>query len=115
LGEITKAEVPAGVKRLNIIIGTALFGPSVIKSEVFGKTVESVKWDLIETIPSGATDIGTTAIRIHSDGKTIRALEILAPAKNDAAESDCVESVAAPKAAAAAPANRELHPIPRGE
>ncbi|MHA1732888.1 MAG: hypothetical protein ACTSU5_13160 [Promethearchaeota archaeon] len=79
LTKIKEESVPDGYSRLNIIIGTYLYGPIVQKKVVFGKEVESESWERIEEVPGGCTDLHDKYLRIYTDtgAGTINAVEIL--------------------------------------
>ena len=77
LKEITEKEAPKDFKRLNIIIGANLFGPSIIKQQVFGKEIEKQKWDLIPSVPEGRIEIDSKKIVIHVKDNKILAVEVL--------------------------------------
>ena len=47
LDMIVKEGVPSTQKRLNVIIGTHLFGPGEKTAKVFGKVVKSEEWGRI--------------------------------------------------------------------
>jgi len=77
LKDITEAQEEEDFKRLNVIIGTELFGPSTIKQQVFGKEVEKEKWDLIKSVPEGRIEIDSKKLVIHVKDNKIVGVEVL--------------------------------------
>jgi len=111
--KVVKEEVPAGFKRLNIIIGTALYGPQRVVKKIFGKEVESEEWGKLSSLPSGKVDIPQGLIRAYMNNNMVEALEVLQQGEgsqtvssNQAASSVQTESSSK---------KRVLPPIPRGE
>jgi hypothetical protein len=134
LKDITEKDAPKEFKRLNIIIGANLFGPSIIKQQVFGKEIEKQKWDLIPSVPEGRIEIDSKKIVIHVKDNRILAVEVLMdkdgkvsefasePKKEEKkAESGKCETVASAEASSnqaepSKPAGRRpLPPIPKAE
>ncbi len=74
---ILSQELPEGKKRLNIIIGTALYGPKRMISSLFGKEVEEVHWDKVTSIPDGMIKIETNKIRVYCKDNEIEGIEIM--------------------------------------
>jgi hypothetical protein len=110
LDKILKGEVPAGYKRLNIIIGTSLYGPQKVVKKVFGKEVESEDWGRISELPAGKVDISGGLLHAYMANNMVEGIEVL--------QADGEAPVAAPKPPATAEApkkKRELPPIPKGE
>lgn len=85
LEEVRQNDLPAGKTQLNIIIGNYLYGPIVQKITVFGKTVENIKWELIEELPDEMIDLGEKHLRIYtaSGSGGISAVEILEESSGD--------------------------------
>ncbi len=81
LSNIQEQEPPDGHKRLNIIIGSFLYGAIIQKKTVFGKEVESEKWERIDELPGGCIDLQEKYLRIYTNeaAGTISAVEILIP------------------------------------
>lgn len=77
LNDILLIPPPVNMKRMNIIIGNALYAPSSSTSMVLGKKVEKESWEIVEP-PTGVTDIITNKIRVIVDenSKIINAIEI---------------------------------------
>lgn len=77
LKDILLIPPPVNMKRMNIIIGNALYAPSSSTSMVLGKKVEKESWEIVEP-PTGVTDIITNKIRVIVDenSKIINAIEI---------------------------------------
>jgi hypothetical protein len=77
LNDILLIPPPVNMKRMNIIIGNALYAPSSSISMVLGKKVEKESWEIVEP-PTGVTDILTNKIRVIVDenSKIINAIEI---------------------------------------
>ncbi len=77
LNDILLIPPPVNMKRMNIIIGNALYAPSSSTSMVLGKKVEKESWEIVEP-PTGVTDIITNKIRVIVDENTkiINAIEI---------------------------------------
>ncbi len=135
LKDIADKDAPKEFKRLNIIIGANLFGPSIIKQQVFGKEIEKQKWDLIPQIPEGRIEIDSKKIVIHVKDNRILAVEVLmdkdgkvnefvassSKQEEKSADSGKCETAAKPDAApgqsaSAKPAGkRALPPIPKAE
>ncbi len=79
-------EIPEGLERLNIIIGNNLFSPKKSISSVFGKTVESIKWDKVPEIPDGNIDIDTTLLRAYCKNNKVQGMVVFQ--KKESIESD---------------------------
>lgn len=109
--KIIKEEVPAGYKRLNIVIGTSLYGPQKVVKKIFGKEVESEEWGKISSLPSGKVDIPQGFIRAYMNNNIVEGLEVLqtgdgiqaTPASSSSKQNDTASK------------KRQLPPIPKGE
>jgi hypothetical protein len=77
LKTILDEPVPDGKKRLNIVIGTSLYGSKTVISKIFGKEIESEEWDKINDIPDGQNEISSGTVRVYCDKNMITGLEIL--------------------------------------
>ena len=132
LKDVTEKEAPKEFKRLNIIVGANLFGPSIIKQQVFGKEIEKQKWDLIQSVPEGRIEIDSKKIVIHAKDNKILAVEILmdldgkvhesiADPKKEELKADSgkceakVDSNDSSPNTAQKPGKRSLPPIPKAE
>lgn len=76
LKEILKDDIPKGLKRLNIIIESSLYGPKKVISEIFGKKIEEIEWDRIKKIPEGSFKIESGQLRIHAKNNKMQGIEI---------------------------------------
>ena len=73
-------KVPVDFKRQNLILGNfQIYGAAVKKSKVFGKDVEEIEWEQVNSIPEGPIELTNRTIRIYtnSDSGTIEGIEIL--------------------------------------
>ena len=131
--EILELDIPDDHQRVNIIIGSDLYGPQKVVSKVFGKEVEETKWDKISNVPDGKVNIEAGIIQaICEDGK-VKGLMVLnkgdgkievekkpkkeskkepkkEPKKEDSKAKDAGKEEKSEK-----PKKRELKPIPKGE
>jgi hypothetical protein len=76
LNSMIKLPAPDGFKRLNIVIGTSLYGPQKVVAKVFGKEVESEEWAKIPEIPEGRIDIEAGMLRVFVQGNKINGIEV---------------------------------------
>ncbi len=80
LTKILQVEPQNGYKRNYILIGNNnLYGIVTKKSELFGKSIEEIGWDLYENLPKEIIELTGHKLRIHFDKKSnnIEAIEIL--------------------------------------
>ncbi len=78
--KIVKNNVPAGLKRQNLILGNfQIFGATIKKAKIFGKEVEEVKWEPVNSLPEGIIELTDRTLRIYIDdtSKTIEGIEVL--------------------------------------
>jgi len=78
--KIVKNNVPADLKRQNLILGNfKIFGATIKKAKIFGEEVEEVKWEPVNSLPEGIIELTDRTLRIYFDGEngTIEGLEIL--------------------------------------
>jgi len=80
MDKILENDVPANFKRLNLIVGTTLFGAVSKKSSVFGKEVETEEWQQVTDVPEGSIEIDDHKVRVYFDADKgiVEAVEILA-------------------------------------
>ena len=72
--------VPADLKRQNIILGNfQIFGAAIKKAKIFGKEVEEVEWEPVNSLPEGIIELTDRTLRIYVDdtSKAIEGIEIL--------------------------------------
>ena len=80
IDKLVKNEVPADFKRQNLILGDfQIFGAAVKKAKVFGKEVEEVEWEPVNSLPEGIIELTDRTLRIYVNdtSKTIEGIEIL--------------------------------------
>jgi len=80
IDKIVKNKVPADFKRQNLILGNfQIYGATVKKAKVFGKEVEEVEWEPVNSIPEGPIELTNRTIRlyINNNSGTIEGIEIL--------------------------------------
>lgn len=80
LTKILQIEPQNGYKRNYILIGNNnLYGIVTKKSELFGKSIEEIGWDLYENLPKEIIELTGHKLRIHFDNKSnkVEAIEIL--------------------------------------
>ena len=78
--KIVKNNVPADLKRQNIILGNfQIYGAAIKKAKIFGKEVEEVEWEPVNSLPEGIIELTDRTLRIYVDdtSKTIEGIEIL--------------------------------------
>ena len=78
--KIVANEVPANLKRQNLILGNfEIFGAVIKKAKIFGKEVEEVEWEPVNSLPHDVVELDNHTLRIYFDGEngTIEGLEIL--------------------------------------
>jgi len=80
MDKILENDVPANFKRLNLIVGTTLFGAVSKKSSVFGKEIETEEWQHVTDVPEGSIEIDDHKVRVYFDADKgiVEAVEILA-------------------------------------
>jgi hypothetical protein len=81
MDKILENDVPVNFKRLNLIVGTTLFGAVSKKSSVFGKEVEAEEeWQQVTDVPEGSIEIDDHKVRVYFDADKgiVEAVEILA-------------------------------------
>ena len=80
MDKILENDVPDNFKRLNLIVGTTLFGAVSKKSSVFGKEVETTEWQPVTDVPEGSIEIDDHKVRVYFDADKgiVEAIEILA-------------------------------------
>ena len=80
MDKILENDVPDNFKRLNLIVGTTLFGAVSKKSSVFGKEVETTEWQPVTDVPEGPIEINDHKVRVYFDADKgiVEAVEILA-------------------------------------
>lgn len=119
LDQMLKEPLPEGFKRLNLIIGTHLYGPQRVITKVFGKEMEKEEWGRIAELPEGKVDIDMGFIRAYIKNNEVVGIEILKPVegKNNSpvAESPSQQDSSKNNNADKPKGKRELPPIPKGE
>jgi hypothetical protein len=78
--KIVENEVPANFKRQNLILGNfEIYGAVIKKAKIFGKEVEEVDWEPVNSLPHDVVELDNRTLRIYFDGEngTIEGLEIL--------------------------------------
>ncbi len=78
--KIVANEVPANFKRQNLILGNfEIYGAVIKKAKIFGKEVEEVEWEPVNSLPHDVVELDNRTLRIYFDGEngTIEGLEIL--------------------------------------
>jgi hypothetical protein len=78
--KIVENEVPANFKRQNLILGNfEIYGAVIKKAKIFGKEVEEVEWEPVNSLPHDVVELDNRTLRIYFDGEngTIEGLEIL--------------------------------------
>ena len=100
MDKILENDVPENYKRLNLIVGTTLFGAVSKKSSVFGKEVETEEWQPVTNVPEGSIEIDDHKVRVYFDADKgiVEAVEILAkdgdaPKKAPAKKAPATEEV----------------------
>ena len=100
MDKILENDVPDNYKRLNLIVGTTLFGAVSKKSSVFGKDVETEEWQPVTNVPEGSIEIDDHKVRVYFDAEKgiVEAVEILAkdgdaPKKAPAKKAPATEEV----------------------
>ena len=80
MDKILANEIPDDFKRLNLIVGTTLFGAVSKKSSVFGKEVVETEWEPVSNVPKDTIEIDDHKVRIYFDADKgiVEAVEILA-------------------------------------
>ena len=80
IDKIVKNKVPADFKRQNLILGNfQIYGATVKKAKVFGKEVEEVEWEPVNSIPEGPIELTDRTIRLYINGNSgnVEGIEIL--------------------------------------
>jgi len=80
IDKIVKNKVPADFKRQNLILGNfQIYGATVKKAKVFGKEVEEVEWEPVNSIPEGPIELIDRTIRLYINGNSgsVEGIEIL--------------------------------------
>ena len=78
--KIVKNTVPVNLKRQNLILGNfQIYGAAIKKAKIFGKEVEEVEWEPVNSLPEGIIELTDRTLRIYVDAtsKTIEGIEIL--------------------------------------
>ena len=78
--KIVKNDVPPNLKRQNLILGNfQIFGAAIKKAKIFGKEVEEVEWEPVNSLPEGIIELTNRTLRIYVDdtSNTIEGIEIL--------------------------------------
>jgi hypothetical protein len=78
--KIVANEVPANFKRQNLILGNfEIYGAVIKKARIFGKEVEEVDWEPVNSLPHDVVELDNRTLKIYFDGKNgkIEGLEIL--------------------------------------
>lgn len=121
LDKILLEAVPQGLKRLNIVIGTSLYGPQTVVKKVFGQSIESEEFGKIGEIPAGKIDIPSGTIRAYVANNMVEGLEVLVPGEVKEAPKPASQPPVTVKPLPTAPSpeaaakKRNLPQIPRGE
>ena len=78
--KIVANEVPTNFKRQNLILGNfEIYGAVIKKAKIFGKEVEEVDWEPVNSIPHDVVELDNRTLRIYFNGEngTIEGIEIL--------------------------------------
>ena len=77
--KILKTEIPAGHKRLNLILGHTLFAGVSKTAKIFGKDVVETDWEPIKKVPEGMIELEDHVLRVYFDAKKgiVEAVEVL--------------------------------------
>jgi len=109
MDKILENDVPDNYKRLNLIVGTTLFGAVSKKSSVFGKEVVETEWEVVTKVPEGSIEIDDHKVRVYFDADKgiVEAVEILAIDGEAPKKSSTKKAPAKKKPAKKAPAVKE--------
>ena len=77
MDKILENDVPANFKRLNLIVGTTLFGAVSKKSSVFGEEVVETEWEPVTNVPKDTIEIDDHKVRVYFDADKLRFIEAL--------------------------------------
>jgi len=78
LAEVSKAPVPKGLKRLNVVLGSSLYGPVTQQKSILGKSVEKLAWEEISDLPGGCVELkGLIRIFVDAEKSIVKAVDIL--------------------------------------
>jgi len=80
IDKIVNTKIPANFKRQNLILGNfQIYGAAVKKAKVFGKEVEEIEWEPVNSIPEGPIVLKDRTIRLYVDVNlsSIEGIEIL--------------------------------------
>ncbi|GAH65519.1 unnamed protein product, partial [marine sediment metagenome] len=80
IDKIVNTKIPANFKRQNLILGNfQIYGAAVKKTKVFGKEVEEIEWEPVNSIPEGPIILNDRTIRLYVDvsSSNIEGIEIL--------------------------------------
>jgi len=94
IDKIVKNKVPANFKTQNLILGNfQIYGATVKKAKVFGKEVEEVEWEPVNSIPEGPIELIDRTIRLYIDGNSgsIEGIEILQKLDTPEIEQKAIE------------------------
>ncbi len=94
IDKIVKNKVPADFKRQNLILGNfQIYGATVKKAKIFGKEVEEVEWEPVNSIPEGPIELTDRTIRLYINGNsgTIEGIEILQKLDTPKTEEKAIE------------------------
>lgn len=114
LKEILKKNCPKGLKRLNIIIESSLYGPKKVISEIFGKKTENIEWDRIKKIPDGSFDIESGHLRIHAKNNKMQGIEVFTVIEEKKKGTKVVKKEVKKKKTTKKSTKRKLNTIPTG-
>ncbi|OLS12634.1 MAG: hypothetical protein RBG13Loki_3713 [Promethearchaeota archaeon CR_4] len=77
LVEVSKIPLPKGMKRLNVVLGSLLYGPVTQQKSVLGKSVEKLAWEQISDLPGGCVELqGIIRIFVDAEKGIVKAVDI---------------------------------------
>ena len=93
--KMIKNDIPANLKRQNLILGNfQIIGAAIKKAKIFGKEVEEVKWEPVNALPEGIIELTDRTLRIYvnNTSKTIEGIEILQKLEETKVEKHVIEA-----------------------
>ncbi len=109
LSEVSKAPLPPGLKRLNVVLGSQLYGPVTQQKSILGKSVEKLAWEQIPDLPGGCVELkGLIRIFVEAEKGVVKAIDIL---EGNSPEAENPGE----KGASSTSKRRKLPDIPKGD
>ncbi len=109
LAEVSKVALPKGLRRLNVVLGSQLYGPVTQQKSVLGKSVEKLAWELISDLPGGCVELkGLIRIFVDAEKGIVKAVDILEGNRPDAEKTEEPAEDSPVK-------HRKLPEIPKGD